>query len=57
MKYSMLEIYKGRIEEIDSQIRVCVKKKQWGKVQELRDERKGLMQRIKELEEKKIKRG
>lgn len=54
MKINLIDVYYGRLEEIDKQIIVNVKKKQWNKVKELRDEKKRLLDLIKELEGKKI---
>lgn len=53
MKVNLIDVYYGRMEEVDKQIIVNVKKKQWSKVKELRDEKKRLLDLIKELEGKK----
>lgn len=42
MKYNMAEIIKGRLEEIDKQLAVAIRKKQWDKVDHLRKEKKRL---------------
>lgn len=54
MKINLIDVYYGRMEEVDKQIIVCVKKKQWNKVKQLRDEKKRLLDLIKKLEGKKI---
>lgn len=42
MKYNMAEIIHGRLEEIDKQLAVAIRKKQWAKVEHLRKEKKRL---------------
>lgn len=52
MKYNMVDIYNGRIEDIDKQLKVAVFKKKWTEVKQLREERKHLYEKIKTLEAK-----
>lgn len=49
MKYNMADVYKDRIEEIDKQLKAAVLKKKWTEVKQLREEKKGLLQKINEM--------
>lgn len=48
MKYNMAKILQGRIGEIDKQLAVAVRKKQWAKVEYLRKEKKRLEGELKD---------
>lgn len=50
MKFNVVEVYQGRIEQIDKLIKGHVYKKHWGMVEMLRMEKKDLLQRIKEIQ-------
>lgn len=50
MKFDLIDIYQGRIEQIDKQLYTCIKLKRWGKVNQLRTEKESLLQRIKEIQ-------
>lgn len=52
MKLNLVDVYKGRIEVIDNDVLVAVKLKQWMKVAKLREEKKILQERLKDMEAK-----
>ncbi len=41
-KYNMADIIQGRLEEIDKQLAVAVRKQQWARAEHLRKEKKRL---------------
>jgi hypothetical protein len=51
-KFDMIEIINGRLEEIDKQLNVAVRRMQWAKVEYLRKEEVELKTKLKELEAK-----
>jgi hypothetical protein len=52
MKYSVIDTFKDRIEEIDKQLKGYIFTKQWDKVKLLRMEKKELLLKINALEAK-----
>lgn len=50
MKHNLVDVYKGRIEVIDNDIIIAVKRKQWVKVMKLREEKKILTDRVNDME-------
>lgn len=50
MKHNLVDVYKSRIEVIDNDIIIAVKRKQWVKVMKLREEKKILTDRVNDME-------
>lgn len=55
MKYNIAEIYQGRIEEIDRQLKGYIFKKQWYMVKKLKAEKERLEESIRKIQAKEHK--